>query len=79
VLEQYRELAGSGETWSEVNGRVIDRYEAARARDTLEWAELCAERDRVKAAAVARTRAAAEGSTEARKDGERDAIHHAGA
>jgi hypothetical protein len=58
VLEQYRQLASSGETWREVNGRIIDRYEAARARDTLEWAELCAERNRAKAEAVARVQAA---------------------
>jgi citrate lyase subunit beta/citryl-CoA lyase len=58
VLEQYRQLAGSGDTWREVNGCIIDRYEAARARDTLEWAELCAERNREKAAAVARVQAA---------------------
>jgi citrate lyase subunit beta / citryl-CoA lyase len=58
VLEQYRQLAGSGETWREVNGRIIDRYEAARARDTLEWAELCAERNREKAEAVVRVQAA---------------------
>jgi citrate lyase subunit beta/citryl-CoA lyase len=58
VLEQYRQLAGSSETWREVNGRIIDRYEAARARDTLEWAELCAEHNRAKAEAVARVQAA---------------------
>ena len=58
VLEQYRQLAGSGETWREVNGRIIDRYEAARAGDTLEWAELCVERNREKAEAVARVQAA---------------------
>lgn len=58
VLEQHRRLSGTGETWMEVEGRVIDRYEAARARDTLEWGALCAECDRKKAAAVARTRAA---------------------
>jgi len=58
VLEQYRQLAGSGDTWREVNGRIIDRCEAARARDTLEWAELCAERNREKAEAVARVQAA---------------------
>ena len=45
----------TGETWIEIEGRVIDRYEAARARDTLEWAELCAERNREKAEAVARS------------------------
>jgi citrate lyase beta subunit len=58
VLEQHRQLAGSGATWREVNGRIIDRYEAARARDTLEWAALCAERNRAKAEAVARVQAA---------------------
>jgi citrate lyase subunit beta/citryl-CoA lyase len=61
VLEQYRRLDGTGETWIEVEGRVIDGYEAARARDTLEWAALCAERNREKAEAVARTKAAMAG------------------
>lgn len=56
VLEQHRQLAGTGETWHEVDGRIIDGYEATRARDTLEWAALCAERDREKAEAVARVR-----------------------
>ena len=58
ILEQHRRLTGTQETWIEVEGRVIDRYEAARARDTLEWAALCAERDRQKAEAVARIKAA---------------------
>ncbi len=58
VLEQYRQLAGSGETWRQVNGRIIDRYEADRARDTLEWAELCAEHNHAKAEAVARVQVA---------------------
>ena len=58
VLERYGQLAGTGETWMEAEGRVIDRYEAARARDTLEWAALCAERNREKNEAVTRTKAA---------------------
>ena len=58
VLEQYERVKASGETFLEIEGRVIDRYEAARARDTIEWAAACAERDREKAEAVARTRAA---------------------
>jgi citrate lyase subunit beta/citryl-CoA lyase len=61
VIEQHRQLGGTGETWKEIDGRVIDGYEAARARDTLEWAASCAERDREKAEAVARTRAAMAG------------------
>ena len=58
VLEQYRRVTESGEPWLEVESRVIDRYEAARARDTLEWAQACDERNREKAQAVARTKAA---------------------
>jgi citrate lyase subunit beta / citryl-CoA lyase len=57
VLEEYEQLEARGETWIEIEGRVIDRYEAARARGTLEWSELCAERDREKAEAVARAQA----------------------
>ena len=58
VLEQYERLIASGETWLEIEGRVIDRYEAARARDTIDWEAACAARDREKERAVARTRAA---------------------
>lgn len=58
VLEQYRRLDATHETWIEVDGRVIDRYEAARARTTLQWAASCAARDREKAEAVARVKAA---------------------
>lgn len=56
VLEDYRRLEASGETWMKIEGRVIDHYEAERARDTLEWAESCAERNREKAGAVARVK-----------------------
>ena len=58
VLEQYAQVEAGAETWREIEGRVIDRYEAARARETLEWAKDCAARDREKAAAVARAQAA---------------------
>jgi citrate lyase subunit beta/citryl-CoA lyase len=57
VLEQYERLETSGEAWLEAEGRVIDRYEAERARGTLAWAERCAERNREKAEAVARVKA----------------------
>ena len=57
VLEQYRSLQGTGKTWQEVDGRVIDRYEAAKASELLEWAAMCADRDREKADAIARTQA----------------------
>ena len=61
VLQRYREIRGAGKLWEDVEGRVIDGYEARRAEELLEWAEACAERDRDKAEAVARTRAAEDG------------------
>ncbi len=54
VLDQYRELEVSNETWAEIDGKTIDRYEAARARRLLEWSDSCARRDQEKADAVAR-------------------------
>ncbi|HXH13241.1 MAG TPA: aldolase/citrate lyase family protein [Alphaproteobacteria bacterium] len=58
VLERYQALQHAGKVWEEVNGRVIDVYEARRAEELLDWAQLCAEKDAHKAAAVARTQAA---------------------
>jgi citrate lyase subunit beta / citryl-CoA lyase len=58
VLEQYHALEQSREPWKTVGDRVIDRYEAARAKELLEWATACAERNREKAQAVARVKAA---------------------
>jgi citrate lyase subunit beta/citryl-CoA lyase len=58
VLERYRRLSSQDKAWEDVEGRVVDIYEARRARELLQWAEACAERDREKAEAVARTRAA---------------------
>ncbi|MCE2403907.1 MAG: hypothetical protein J4F43_01990 [Dehalococcoidia bacterium] len=60
VLEAYRRLVSHGKTWEEVNGRVVDKYETRKARELLEWAEACAERDREKAEAVSRTKTAEE-------------------
>jgi len=57
VLEHYARIEASDEPWIDVGGRVIDRYEAARARDTLAFAEACARRDREKDEAVARMKA----------------------
>ena len=58
VIEQYSQLVSTGDAWRETEGRIIDRYEAARARATLEYAALCAARDKEKAEAVARVKAA---------------------
>ncbi len=57
VLEQFERLQATDAPWLEVEGRVIDRYEAERARGTLQWAESCAARNREKAEAVAKVRA----------------------
>ena len=58
VLERYRGLQRSGKLFDEVDGRMIDRYEACRAEELIEWAGLCAEHNTDKAEAVARTKAA---------------------
>ena len=60
VLDQYKGLEVSGETWAEIDGKIIDRYEAARASKLLDWSVLCATRDQEKAEAVARVEQAEE-------------------
>lgn len=58
VIDQFRRLKASGKVWQEVDGRIIDSYEARRAEELLDWAMLCADRDQEKAEAVSRTEAA---------------------
>lgn len=65
VLEEYRQLSPSTETWLQTRDasghtRVIDRYEAARAEELLQWRTLCEARDLEKNEAIARVRAAEE-------------------
>ena len=60
VLLQYQAIENCSDTWREIDGRIVDRYEAARARDTLDWAAACAQRDREKADAVARAKASSD-------------------
>ncbi len=65
VLEQFRQLSHSSQTWRSVTDasgqpRVIDRYEAARAENLLQWRASCQERDQEKNEAIARVRAAEE-------------------
>lgn len=67
VIEQYARLAETGDAWMELEGRVVDRYEAARAAEVLDWASLCAERNREKAEAVDRVKAASAGKAEPQK------------
>jgi citrate lyase beta subunit len=58
VLERYQALQRAGKVFEELDGRVIDLYEARRAEEVIEWADLCAEHNAYKAEAVARTKAA---------------------
>ena len=55
TLRFYERLDAAGETEGTLNGRAVDRYEAARAAELLEWAAACARRDAEKAAARERT------------------------
>ena len=57
VLELYGQIVDTPDTWAEHGVRAIDRYEAERARELLEWYEVCRERDQEKEKAIARTRA----------------------
>ena len=58
VIERYKALQRAGNVWAESDGRIIDVYEARRAEELLDWAQLCADRDTEKAECVARTKAA---------------------
>jgi hypothetical protein len=50
VLEEWAALDARGEAEGVLpDGRIVDRYEAARAREVLEWAERSAEQDAYKA------------------------------
>jgi len=54
VLEAYQELEEREESVGELEGRVIDRYEARRARELILWAEACAAQDARKERAMKR-------------------------
>ncbi len=58
ILEFFTEMDARGEAESNMNGRAVDKYEAARASELIEWAAMCARRDAEKAAARQRTSAA---------------------
>ncbi len=49
VLEFFEQLDENGEVEGEIDGRIIDQYEAARATELIEWSELCAQKDARKA------------------------------
>jgi len=57
VLSFFNELEARGEAEGDLDGVAVDRYEAARAAELIEWAEACAEKDAYKARMVQETRA----------------------
>ncbi len=52
VVEEFDALTDAGESVGEVEGKVIDKYEHALARRTLDWAAACAAKDAYKARAL---------------------------
>jgi citrate lyase beta subunit len=57
VLEYFAQLDERGEVEGDLDGHLVDQYEAARAAELLEWADLCAQKDARKARTQARARA----------------------
>ena len=57
VLDFFAQLDAAGEAEGDMDGETVDAYEAARARELVEWATLCAARDAEKSAARERTEA----------------------
>ena len=57
VLAFWRQLDDDGEAEGVLDGKVVDRYEGARAAELLEWARSCADMDAHKERMVAATRA----------------------
>ena len=57
VVEEYDKLADAGESIGMFEGKVVDKYEYEAARETLDWAEACAAKDRYKARALSRAQA----------------------
>lgn len=57
ILDYFAQLDERGEVEGELDGRLVDKYEAARAAELLEWSALCAHQDAHKAKMQARTKA----------------------
>lgn len=57
ILAYFTELDAQGEVEGTLDGRTVDKYEAARATDLLEWSAMCAVKDAQKAKAQAQARA----------------------
>ena len=60
VLALFEEIDARGEAEAELDGETVDAYEAARARELIDWAAACAKRDAEKSAKRAASLAAEE-------------------
>ena len=66
MLDYFEQLDERGEVEGELDGRLVDRYEATRAAELLEWSASRAKKDAQKARAQERARALeAQGNTKA--------------
>jgi citrate lyase subunit beta / citryl-CoA lyase len=54
ILEFWKDLDSRGEAQGLLNGVVVDRYEAARAEELIDWSLACAEMDAYKEAMLAK-------------------------
>jgi citrate lyase beta subunit len=57
VLAFWKKLDADQQAEGVLDGKIVDRYEAARATELLEWAALCADMDAHKERMVEQTRA----------------------
>lgn len=57
VIEAFDKLTDAGDSVGEIDGKLIDKYEHAMARRTLDWAAACAAKDAYKARALSRAQA----------------------
>jgi citrate lyase subunit beta/citryl-CoA lyase len=56
VLAFFEQIDEQGDVEGELDGRIVDKYEAARAAELIEWSEACAKKDALKAKAQAQAR-----------------------
>ena len=57
VLAFWAQLEDRGEAKGALDGRIVDRYEAARAEELIDWATACAAKDALKERMVAEAQA----------------------
>ena len=57
ILAYFEQIDERGEVEGELDGCMVDKYEAARAAELIEWAALCAQKDAQKARAQEQARA----------------------